>query len=220
MKRPIRNLLIFGIVFLLLAGACAAPAPPTPTPAPPTPTPGPLDLVKAFQETFNKRDTEGFLALFVDNPVWGPGSPARSKKAVRNLAEYWFEINGQFELSDCKTENGSVSCNGLFRCDANYSPGVDFFHVVDLKFVFTEGKISEVDGAMGTSDEAAVYSTYESQMLSWASQNLPEDAAKYNTAAEWDKFSGTGDQGSGKLTATELGQVAERLYTGYAKAKK
>ena len=39
MKRQSRKVLLFGIVFVLIAGACAAPVPPTPTPMPTVPAP-------------------------------------------------------------------------------------------------------------------------------------------------------------------------------------
>ena len=221
MKRPSRKLLMFGLVFLLIVGACAAPAVPTPTPPPPTPTPGPLDLVKAFQDTFNLRDTEGFLALFADFPIWDPGGcpqiSAVSLKAVRNIAEGYFAINQQIELSDCKLENGIVSCK-MTRKDDCVPPELDVFHF-DVRFTFKNSKILSVIGQIDSNDNGACESQFV-QVPVWAKENLPEDYAKYANDAEWTKVRITGDQGSGKLTATELFQALDRMCTAYVKAKK
>jgi hypothetical protein len=215
-------LLLFGIVFLLIAGACAAPALLTPTPPPPTP--GPLDLVKTFQDTFNQGDPDAFLALFVDKPVWGVVGGlweefgfARSVKAVRNYLEFFFAIHQQIALSACKVENGSVSCKMTMKDDC-MPPGVDVIPV-DIRFELKNDKVSSVVGKSGSPEQGA-YDYYSSQIYTWAKQNLPGDYANYNSDAEWAKFEGTGDQGGGRLTATELGQARDRMCTGYAKTKK
>jgi hypothetical protein len=217
MKRRSRKVFIIGIVFLLIAGACAAPAAPTPTP-------GPLDLVKTFQDTFNKGDPDGFLALFVDKPYWDVVGGlweqfgfARSVKAVRNYLEFFFAIHQQITLSACKVENGSVSCKMTMKDDC-MPPGVDVIPL-DIRFELKNDKVSSVVGKSGSPDQVA-YDYYSSQIYTWAKQNLPDDSAKYNSEAEWTKFTATGDQGGGKLSATEYGQVRHRLCTGYAKATK
>ncbi len=233
MKRPSRKLPIIGLVFTLIASACAASAPPTPTAVPPTltpvpptltpvppastPTPGPLDLVRTFQDTFNKRDTEGFLALFVDNPFWGLGTSASSTKAVRNNVEYAFEINTRYELSECKLESGAVSCK-LAATDDCKPSGVDAYHY-DVTFGFKGGKLSAFGGSLANLDEFNALPTPTVGWLDWARQNLPDDFAKYSDS-EWAKFRGTGDQASGKLSAREFGQVMARICQGYAEATK
>ncbi len=216
MKRQISKLFIFGIVFLLLAGACAAPAPPTLTP-----TPGPLDLVKVFQDTLNKRDTEGFLALFADKPNWDSLGDwefsALSLKAVRNVAEAAFEMNVQIELSNCQLENDLVSCETVIKDDC--TPPEPFVYHADMKFRFKDNKISYV-ACQADSNDSVAFGTYFIQMATWAKQNLPTDYATYANGVEETKLSYTGDQGEGKLSASELGQVFHRMCTGYAKAKK
>jgi hypothetical protein len=223
MTRQSRKLLIIGSVWCLIGGACAAPPPPTPTLAPPTstpaptPTPGPLDMVKAFQATFNQQDTEGFLALFDDNPLWEVGLMASSKQAVRNNVEFWFQAHPHLELSDCTQASDIVSCKMTTMDDCN-PPNVVPQHW-DTTFVFSNGKIHSVNG-VENSQELAAYDKFNNELQTWAQQNMPADAAKFYVDAEFDKLNGTGGQGGGKLTAIEFGQLLERICTAYSKAQK
>lgn len=208
MNRQTRKLLILGIVLSLIGGACAAPPPPTPTP-------DPLGWVKTFQDTYNKRDTEGFLALFDDNAVWDVVFYATGKKAVRNIVEFWFPLNSQIELSDCKLDNNNVSCKYTYSGDDCFPPEHKAIHL-DVTFLTKQGKILNFSGRSSDAAEDTAIGNYQNQMLAWAGQNLPEDLAKFNTV----DLVISGEQGGGKLTATELGQVTDRMCVAYAKAKK
>ncbi len=205
MKRQNRKLLMIGIVLSLIGGACAPPAP------------NPLDQVKAFQDAFNKRDTEGVLALFVDNALWTFTSTATGKKAIRNVVEFLFEANSHVELSDCKLENGAVICKALYTDDC----WLPEFGSLDVEFRFAEGKILMVTEQAGDNfaQQGAVWADYRSQAQIWASQNLAADYAKFKTV-DFGNFQENGDLGSSTLSARELGQLYHRICAGYAQSKK
>ncbi len=207
MKRQNRKLLMIGIVLSLIGGACAPP------------TPSPLDQVKAFQDAYNKRDTEGVLALFADNAYWEfPYYGATDKKAVRNVLEFSFEANSHVELSDCKLENGVITCQARYTGDC-YPPEIG---PQDLEFRFAEGKIlmlsAQAISNIAWHQQRSVWSTYQSRALNWASQNFPADFAKFNTL-DLAKFEMTGDLGSSTLSAREFGQLYHRICTGYTEAQ-
>ena len=156
--------------------------------------------------------------MFTDNPVWGFGFSATGLKAVRNNVEYMFEVNTVFEFSDCKLNKSAVACQATLTndCWGVYVPRYD------VTFGFKEGRIAAFGGSLNNSAELAAIPTAPPPSvtwLDWARQNLPDDFAKYSDN-EWAKFSGTGDQASGKLSAREFGQVVDRMCKGYAEAMK
>lgn len=206
------KLLIIGMMVILLTSACAAPTPP-----PPTPTPSPLDLIRAFQDTYNKRDTDGLLALLVDTPDWSIGFTASSKEAVHNIAEYSFEINSHIEFTDCAVDNNMATCKTAITDDCQ-PPELDAYHY-ETRIMFKENKISLIYSQILDTNESNIGAEYGNATWSWASQNLPEDVAKV-VPGEWDKFGSSGSQGLGKLSARELGQVVDRVCKAYAEATK
>jgi hypothetical protein len=220
--------------------ATAVPPTPAPTLARPTatavlataePAPDLLAQVAAFEAAFDQQDTDGVMALFVADPHWvlllgpltGLFSSADSTLAVRNTLEFGYEVNTEMDATDCTVKNDTATCVVLIKDDCTPST-LDAYHF-RTQFAFKDGKLASVYGRWDSADEQA-FLALDSARLTWARENLPEEATAYSTMAleaggnfgEWSKFNGTGEQGPGKLTPTEFGQAVERICTGYAAA--
>lgn len=204
----------------------------TSTPVPPTaePTPDLLAQVAAFDAAFDLQDTDGLMALFVEDPRWilllGPltgRQSAASTLAVRNTLEFQYEFNTEMDVTDCTAKTDQVNCVLVIKDDCT-PPTIDAYHF-HTQFSFVDGKLSAIFGRWDSSDEQA-FNAFDASRLAWARDHLPEEAAIYSKAptegeqesGEWGKLIGTGEQGTGTLTAAEFGQVVERMCAGYTAA--
>lgn len=237
MKKQSRKLLVVGIVFLLMAGACVTPAPPptmTPIPPPatptlpnptaipsltpaPTPTLSPIDLALAYGDTLNQKNADSFLALFPDSIGWY-GNTIK-KEALRNTIEAGFETNTKYSFSNCRVDGEKVTCTVIEASDCVPVDLVGSYY--EKTFRIVDGKIAYASVTWDSSEpHNAAIVKLGIERDKWASENLPDDYAKVNDGKEALKFIGSGDQGSGKLTASEFGQAWERICLGYAEATK
>jgi len=201
--------------------AAPTPVPPTAVPATLAPTPNVLVLITAFQDAYNKGDTNSLMPLFVEDPNWtlgvgmyGTGEtlrPANTTKDVRDTLEIGFKINSRLEASDCTTKNGGASCTLVIKDDCQ-PPTVDAYRV-RAQVTFTDGKIASVYGRWESSDES-IFTVYDAARLGWARLNLPADVDAYSV---YFGYHGTGGLPPGE-TASEFGQAVERMCKGYKAA--
>ena len=231
MKGQGSKLLVVTVAFLLIAGACAPAAtpPPTPTPVPPTPTPAPptptsplLDIAGAYFDAFNRQDVDGVLALFTDDELnhslcYSPVvvNAKNAKGQLRNVYEYFVGLGTTLEPGDCELQGGGVKCPVIYRGDC-LDMGSAVYHL-NLKFMFKDGKIVTLFGPR-MSDEMKSVDAALSEGDAWIGKNRPDEAAKLNNAAEWEKF--TDPSKPGTLTARQMGELLSSLCAAYRAAQK
>ncbi len=125
MKRPSHKLLMFGLVFLLLGGGCAAPAAPTPIPPPTgpilTPTTSPVavaeDLAQAYITVNEAKDAPAYLDLFSYDAVYMNNSNASARQEgvvyMRNGRTYVIYLFGLKNYA-MKMNSHFISTDGRF----------------------------------------------------------------------------------------------------------
>jgi hypothetical protein len=170
----------------LLAGGCspATPTqpPPTATQPPATPTTGPLDLVKAYEEAFNRHDVEAVMALVSDN-IWidlvnWPSDQSHSRQESHDLLESWFALNVEFHHTDCKTTGSSVvGCKAVASLDCSKAAGMSGINFLAVTFDLHNSKIDQITLQMQPDDENT-YSSFLNNMEQWANRVHPEEMKK------------------------------------------
>lgn len=199
-----KRMYVGAMVLALTIGACAAP-----------PSPTPVTTAESFAKAFNDRNIDGALALLTEDVDWSLTFTAKGANVVRNMLEYSVELNDTWTYSECKLESGAVTCKMTEVGDCQ-PPSVPMYHA-DLTLEFESGKISKVSGQVNAEEQAAL-NEFLPQMFGWASENLPQDFARYSDL-EWQKFNGSGTP-AGQLSAREFGQLMDLFCTKYKAAMK
>jgi len=113
MKALLIGLAILAVALVISACGPAATATPTATPAP-TPTLQPLaQIVWDWNEAFNNRDIEAFMALVADDAVLdrGPYGVITGAEKIRATLALEWQDPIRSELSDFKVDGNKVTCH-------------------------------------------------------------------------------------------------------------
>ncbi len=170
---------LFFIAALLVAGlglvsACSPAAPKVPTP---TPTLGPLDIVKAYEEAFNKHDIAATMALLTEEfTLRRPrdGDSYMGKDSVQEFIENWFGSNGEVHFTDCTNSADKVTCKLAAEEDCTRSFGMDAYHW-DASFKIVGDKIGEMTWDHDNPDDYKQYVGTVNKALAWFEESHPDE---------------------------------------------
>ena len=203
MKRQSTNSIGLAIVlwvalsFLVSACAPAATTAPTETPLPTaipiptktptamlalTQTPDPLDLVKAFEDAFNRHDLEATMGLMTVDMLfyWTDWIQTTSREETQALInEYFFGENSTFTHTDCSTAGDTVTCKAIMSNDFTKAAGVNDYHFDQADFTFRENKIRKIFYYKDQVDDNTKINEFASGFFSWLEKNYPSEYGLY-----------------------------------------
>ena len=179
--------------FLVVAAACAAPLqvapatetslPPTSTAAAPSPTATPApaaaqvpDILKAYEDAYNRGDANAALALFVDDGlslIDISFFEAYDKAALRNYLEGESAMGSQVAISDCTLEEEKWRCTLAAHDGCTRAFGVDEWHS-DLTVKMKDGRV-QVMILAPKPDENKVREDERIKFYQWMEANRHDD---------------------------------------------
>ena len=197
MKTHWLSLLVIANVCLMLVAGCAAapqvapptppptstPLPPSPTPAPPTTTPGALpaavpEILKAFEDAYNRQDADAVLALFVDKGLTYIDTGLvylYDKAKVRDYLESSFGSGSVVTaIKDCTAEGDTWRCMLLAHDDCYGAYGLIGDSHNELSVKLTDGKLQQLS-TTAAADEMKLYNEAFPKFMAWAQTNRPDD---------------------------------------------
>ena len=205
----VRKLALIVVVcaFLALVAGCApvpqaapptaTPVPPSPTPVPPSPTPVPQsptpepaptaqatvavpDILTAYQDAFNRGDSDAVLALFVDlgmNFIDLHFIDTSDKRSMRDYLEMQMEAGGVLKFQDCMLDGDKYACTMLAHDDCAEAMGiVDVQN--DLVVELADGKIKVMSITVDPNDWRKFTDEFLPKFSEWVKANRPADWAR------------------------------------------
>ena len=201
------------VALSLLASACGPAAPPVPT-ATPAPTAAPvraaastsdlLDMVKTYEDAFNRQDLEGVMALLTNDVVFQLSSfhTSRGKQDTQALVgDFFFGMNSEFHHTDCTSSEDEVDCKAIAINDWNKAAGaMEGYHYNYSKFLFKEDKILKIMYWGDWPSDGNRLLAFNDKFLTWLDKTYPDISQSWNTI----------------IFAPDGGQLASRLTQEFA----
>jgi hypothetical protein len=181
---------VFAILVLMagviLVSACnsATPVAPTPTLVPPTataeaatptpkptPTMGPVDLVKAYEDAFNRHDLTAAMGMLADNIIfeWSHFYTAVTRKETQALLEnYYFGLNSKVQHTNCKVDGDQVFCKAIYSDDEfGQAAGLKGYHFGYADFTIQENKIRKITYGGDQAEDAKILDEWVNKFWPW-----------------------------------------------------
>ena len=198
-----RKILIFVILLAMLASACSNQAsapptptsppptptspPPTPTTPPPTPTMGPVDVVKAYEDAWNRHDVPGANAWLTEDvsflvPSWG-NMELKTRQDVQKVHEFYFAGPVEVHYTDCQTSADTVTCKMTFAEACSRAFGINVIPGVAV-FTMLNDKIQTIKWDH-TSDELNQFSAGWDKFTSWFEKTYSSEWTSITTDDNW-----------------------------------
>ncbi len=168
--------IVLWVALSILASACGPAAPPAPTA-----TPSPVDLVKAYEDAFNRHDMEGVMGLLSENIKFHMSSYYSSNRDTMQslLKEVYFGFNSEIRHIDCTTSEYSVTCKSVFNADWVKAAEVNEQHFGKAVFTFHENKIGGIEYGLENADERAKFDNFFISFFEWFEKKYPDEYEKY-----------------------------------------
>jgi hypothetical protein len=162
---------------LLATGAPPAQRPtaaPSSAPSASAPVGDLMSVVHAFEAAYNRHDVDATTGLFTDMGCIDWGLRGECGYWLGQLLRYDSALHRELALSDCRVEDGRVTCKGVQRDDCLAAGGLDETHFAAVVFLFEDGKISLVT-ATKTSEEAQRDLVFLYALAGWAHRTRPAE---------------------------------------------
>jgi hypothetical protein len=203
MKTQWPSLFVVASVCLTLVAGCAAappaapptplpatstPLPPTLTSAPPTATPGAPpaavpEILKAYEDAYNRHDADAVLALFVDQGLAYAETGIvylTDKAKVRDYLELSFGLGSVVTtIKDCTAEGDIWRCMLLAHDDCYGAYGINGDSHNELFVKLADGKLQKLS-TTAAADEMKLYREAFPKFMAWAQTNRPDDLKTLN----------------------------------------
>jgi hypothetical protein len=133
------------------------------------------DRVKAFEETYNRHDVEGVLAMFAENGVFEvPGSfTLRGRDDIRQIVEYDAAMNTQVSFGEYLVKDNVILCDMAETNDWLTAAGIKETQY-SVQLVFEKGLIQLFRAQAGAETKQAI-SEVVGPMTEWASKERPAE---------------------------------------------
>jgi hypothetical protein len=182
---------VVSAVGVILVTACSPAAltqvPPTPTQVLPTPTMGPVDVVKAYEDAFNRHDVQGTMAWLTEDvsflvPSWG-NMELKTRQDVQKLHEFYLAGPIEVHYTDCQTSANTVTCKTTYAEACSRAFGINVVPGVAV-FTMLNDKIQTIKWDL-TSDESNQYSENFDKFFSWWEKTYPDEFKWSQTDDNW-----------------------------------
>jgi hypothetical protein len=182
-----RKILIFVILLTMLASGCSKQASPpaTPTSPPPTPTMGPVDVVKAYEDAWNRHDVPGAMAWLTEDVSFSQKDlwELTTQQDVQKGHEFFLALPVEVHYTDCQTSADTVTCKMTYA-DActqafgmNAAPGETVLTIVN-------NKIKMIKWTMDPAADAQYWANFD-KFMSWFEKTYPDEYKWTQTDDNW-----------------------------------
>jgi hypothetical protein len=206
-SRIIVFILVILAAGLVLVSACSPATPKVPTP---TPTMSPTDLVKAYEEAFNKHDNSATMALVTEDVVFKrpyDGDSYINKKIVQAWHGLLFGNNAEVHFTDCTNSADIVTCKLAYIEDCTRSYGMDAYHW-DASFKIVGDKISKITWDHDNPDDYKQYVETSNKAFPWFQKSHPVEYGQFMQLVN----KGMSDEG----VTVERGNLQAKICKEYA----
>ena len=163
MMQRSRAVLLAFLSFLLVLASCS---------------PKPVDLVMAYQHTYNSHDLGELLPLFTDDSTFEVEGAfkLKGKDDIRRVAEYDFALHIHMTIDKLVPKGDTVFCELIEMNDWLEATDIEEAYY-SAKFVFQKRKIKSLSCQPYPETEKVFKSVFQS-LMQWASRERPEQLAQ------------------------------------------
>ena len=139
--------------------------------------------------------------------VWfrlGDWDSADTLQAIQYLfGNYYFELNGEFHHTDCKTSGDIVTCAAIFYSDWQTTAGINGHHFNKAEFSIRDNKIECISyqGERGANNKLLNF--FVLRFADWENKNHPDEFTNLRMTPY--------GPGSGKIFSARLKEFAATL---------